>query len=457
METLKMTTKLAIATAMIALTFVTQASYAEVTAEEAAKLKSTLTPFGAEKAGNSNGTIPAWAGGYTTVSPGYKNGAPRPDPFASDKPLFSITAKNMDQYAASLSDGVKAMLKKDPKYRLDIYPTHRSAAAPKWVYDNTFKNATRAKLTDNGYGVEGAYGGIPFPIPKDGYEALWNHRLAWNGHAFQTPSTTWVVMPDGNRILASRGQETHQYPYYDKDGSLETFKGHYLFIRYIANAPASKAGESILAHEPTNATQPRMIWQYLVGQRRVRRAPSVAYDTPDSVTSGMGMFDEAFGMFGPSDRHQWTLVGKKELYLPYNNNRAALAKVADLITPGFLNPDLVRWELHRVWVLEAKLAPGKRHVMPTRKYYLDEDTWQIVLQDGWDAQGQLWHTQYNLPYLVPDLPAVVTSIMWGVYNHQTGTYYYNLAPNEESVVYNVRPNLKDNDFSPEALASQGAR
>ncbi len=156
---------------------------AQVSPEEAAKLKTTLTPLGAERAGNKEGTIPAWDGGLTKPAPGFKNGGRRPDLFPNEKPLFSITAKNMDQYADKLTDGTKAMLKKYPAYRVDVYPTHRTAAAPQWVYDNTFKNATRAKLVNGSAGPEpsGAYGGIPFPIPANGAEAMWNHLLRWRG------------------------------------------------------------------------------------------------------------------------------------------------------------------------------------------------------------------------------------------------------------------------------------
>jgi len=143
---------------------------AEVTPTEAARLKSDLTPLGAERAGNKDGTIPAWEGGYTKVWPGYQSGQPRPNPFANEKPLFQITAKNMEQYADKLSDGVKILLQRYPTYRLDVYPTHRTAAAPQWVYDNIFRNATRARITDNGWSLAGAYGGIPFPIPKSGFE-----------------------------------------------------------------------------------------------------------------------------------------------------------------------------------------------------------------------------------------------------------------------------------------------
>ncbi|MBX3607143.1 MAG: DUF1329 domain-containing protein [Piscinibacter sp.] len=447
----------ALTTGLIAGLALTTPARAAVSPEEAARLKTTLTPLGAERGANPDGSIPAWDGGFTRPAAGWKPGEPRPDPFAADKPLLSIDAKNMAQHEAKLTDGVKALMKKHPGFRIDVYPTRRSAAAPQWVYDNTFKNATRARLVDNGHGTEGAYGGVPFPIPKDAYEVFQNHRLAWTGQSIQAQIRVWVVTADGRRAMASGGVQSLNKLYYDPAGSLETFDGIYSLGKFAVTEPGSKAGEAILAHDNINASKPRGLWQYLVGQRRVRKAPSVAYDTPDSVTSGIGLFDEAFNLFGPIDKHQLKLVGKKEIYVPYNNNRAAAAKVADLVTPNTLNPSLVRWELHRVWEVEATLADGKRHVVPKRKYYIDEDSWQIVLFDGWDAKGELWRTNYTLTLLAPDLPAVVGNMMWGGYDLQTGAYYLNMAGNELPMQYKPVPPLPKSFFSPEELANEGAR
>jgi hypothetical protein len=433
------------------------AAQAAVTADEAARLKTTLTPMGAERAGNKDGSIPAWDGGYTKVPAGYKSGDPRPDPFAAEKPLFSISAKNMAQYADKLTDGEKALMQKYPNFRMDVYPTHRSAAAPQWFYDNSFKNATRAKLTGDGYTFEGAYGGVPFPITKDPKEMILNHLTAWKrGESSTSPSRCFTVTPDGKMTLVSDGTQDLQHPYTYQDGSLATYSGHYNIGRYVQSAPASKAGESILAHFPSVEGKNIGLWQYLVGQRRVRRAPSVSYDTPDSVTSGLGFFDEAFMLFAPYDHHEYKLVGKKEVFIPYNNNRANAAAPEDLFKPGFMNPDLVRWELHRVWEIEANLAPGKRHVVAKRKLYLDEDTWQIILMDGWDAQGQFWRMAYTLTQLAPDVPALVGNIAWGVYNLQTGGYYLNAATNGAKQ-FKVVPRRPDSFFSPEELANVGAR
>ncbi|HHW2224850.1 MULTISPECIES: DUF1329 domain-containing protein [Pseudomonas] len=179
-------------------------THAEVSAEQAQHLKSDLTPFGAQKAANADGSIPAWTGGLTTATPGDVPGGRRGDPFKDEKPLFSIAAKDIDKYAGQLSDGTKALLKKYPEYRLDVYPTHRTAAAPQWVYDNTFANATRARMVD---GVPtGAYGGIPFPIPQSAEEVIWNHVLRWRGMRFQHFNNWYQILADGRAVMVTDGE-----------------------------------------------------------------------------------------------------------------------------------------------------------------------------------------------------------------------------------------------------------
>ncbi|PTT88458.1 DUF1329 domain-containing protein, partial [Pelomonas sp. HMWF004] len=206
------------------------AALAGVSAEEAARLKTELTPLGAEKAGNKDGSIPAWTGGYTTPIATDKPGGRRSDPFKDEKPLYSITAKNADQYADKLTDGTRALLKKYPdSYRVDVYKTHRTAAAPQWVYDNTFKNATRAKL--DGEVLSGAYGGIPFPVPKTGAEVMWNHVLRWRGTAWQFHIDSFQLTADGKAVLTTDGVGDQLMPYYLPNGSVEKFGGEFWMVR----------------------------------------------------------------------------------------------------------------------------------------------------------------------------------------------------------------------------------
>lgn len=433
---------------------VTAPSVAAVSAAEAAKLKSTLTPLGGERAGNKDASIPAWDGGYTKVPAGFKPGQPRPDPFANEKPLFSITAKNMAQYADRLTDGQKLLLTKHPSYRIDVYPTHRTAAAPQWVYDNTFKNATEAKTTSNGLAVDGALGGVPFPIPQTGAEVMWNHLLRWAGESVKVGVRAYLVA-GGKPVLGSENVSEMSFPYYFRDArpgkDLEFWQ-----LYMAAVAPSFKAGEIILARDALDQVgKGRQTWQYLVGQRRVRRAPSVAYDTPNTVTSGVDFFDEAMLFNGAMDKYQWKLSGKREIFVPYNTNGVFLKKTADVLGPNHINPDHVRFELHRVWVVEAELAPGKRHVLPKRRFYIDEDSWNALWSDGWDAQGQLWHSGMGLPLLAFDLPA---QIQWNfvIYDHLKESYSAQTMIDTPDQ-YTAVPRWPAENFTPESMAARGVR
>ena len=429
---------------------------AAVSQEEAAKLKGEFTPMGSERAGNKDGSIPSWDGGYTKSPQGYKSGDPRPDPFANEKPLASIDAKNMDQYGNKLTEGVKALMKKYPSYRIDVFPTHRTAMMPQWVYDNTYKNATRCKTKDGGLSLEGCYGGIPFPIPKSGNELIWNHVLSWRGQASSMLFRLFVSTSDGKSTVASDGLNEVQSPYWFKDGSLESFNGDYNDLMLVTYGPPFKAGESILLRDPVDFSKGRQAWQYLVGQRRTRKAPTVAYDTPDSVASGAFYFDEAFGFSGAQDRYDWKIVGKKEMYIPYNTNRTWLAKANEVLGPQHINPDYLRWELHRVWVVDATLAAGKRHAVPKRRYYLDEDTYNMVLSDMWDGQGQIWRVGYMLPMVMSDVPGTVSQT-FGLYNLLANTYVLGNFPAEKPYQFKQMPPWKDTYFTPENLAAKGNR
>lgn len=430
-------------------------AHAAVTPEEAAKLKTELTPFGAERAGNKEGTIPPWTGGYTTPVPGFKNGGRRGDPFASEKPLLSINAANMAQHADKLTEGTQALLKKYPQtFRVDVYKTHRTAAAPQWVYDNTFKNATSARM--EGEVVKGAFGGIPFPIPKSGKEIVANNDLHWRGEAWQTDFRGYLGTATGQRVLSVEGIGDFQMPYY-ANGAADKFDGTYWMIRLVNSGPPVRAGEAVTGRQ--NLDQDRTnVWVYLTGQRRVRKLPNACCDTPTPATGGVASFDEVDVLAGRTDRFDWKIVGKKEMYIPYNSNRMNVPlKDSDLLLAHHLNPDHVRWELHRVWVIEANLKAGQRHQAPKSRYYVDEDTWVAVLGDRWDANGQLWKTLWSHPVVLPDLPATTPQQQWGFNDLVTGTWYASGVVNERPQHYKIVPRRADSFFTPEAMAGDGVR
>ncbi|WP_168666340.1 DUF1329 domain-containing protein [Paraburkholderia sp. SG-MS1] len=376
--------------------------------EEAAKLKTTLTPFGAERAANADGTIPAWTGDALKPPAGRAHGSIGPAPFADEKPLFQITAGNMDKYASKLSEATKYMLKTYPDYRLDVYPTHRTSVAPQWVYDNTFKNATRAKTDKDDLQLVDAYGGIPFPIPKSGIELIWNHYTHWQGSTVHTNFPNYLITSDGRLQTAAVINVTDQYGLYNKNSDVKSFNGVYWEHKGVTTAPSRSSGEALVGIWYTDFKDKEIgSWQYLPGQRRVRKLPNVNYDTPNFYTSGVTQFDEAYGFFGKPDQMNFRIVGKREMYIPYNTNKLNMATPDKAFGPHFPNPDLVRWELHRVWEVEATVKEGMRNVIPKRHLFFDEDSWMIVSADEWDAQGKLYRGLLSYPFFAYDLPGVV--------------------------------------------------
>lgn len=431
------------------------ASHAAVTADEAKALGTTLTPVGAEKAGNKDGSIPAYTGGITTPPAGFKPGdGLRPNPFAGEKPKFAIDAKNMAQYEANLTEGAKALMQKYPTFRIDVYPTHRSVAFPKFVTDNTGKNATRAKTENEGRSMTGAHAGFPFPIPKTGNEAMWNHLVRFNGVAYESKYRNLNVDANGHAALATEGQSAQEYPFWD-DAKADA--DTYWRLKLTYTAPARRAGEAMLLVDPLDiGTKDRRAWSYLPGQRRVKVAPDLAFDTPNPGTAGATTFDDTFIFNGSMDRYDFKLVGKKEIYVPYNDYQAVYgAKQDDLLKPNHLNPDLVRWELHRVWVVDATLKAGKRHVYSRRTFYLDEDSWAALASDEYDARGQLWRTGFA--YMTPsyDVPAPYTD-MFGHYDLVSRVYSVTGFIAETGGMKQVKP-APEREWTADALAGAGIR
>jgi len=368
---------------------------AKVTDEQAKQLGQNLTPMGAEKAGNKDKTIPAWDGGITQPIAGYVRGEHHPDPYANEKPLFKIQQNNMDDFSDKLSEGQKALLSKYSSLYFNVYPSHRSTAYPQKVYDAVRKNATTAELDDNGNGVKNSEISIPFPVPSNALEVLWNHILRYRGENLLRKSYSAAVDSKGGFVpVLSEDKVLFNYA---QGGETS----HELMLAIIQRTlePTRLAGGITLAKEAVNqAKSPRQAWAYNKGQRRVRRAPTFGYDAYQPGTDGLRTIDE-FDMFnGSPDRYDWKLLGKKELYIPFNNYKAhsAEAKIDVLMHERHLNPEYLRYELHRVWVIEATLKEGKRHVYAKRVFFLDEDSWQITIAESYDKRGELWRVAEGL-------------------------------------------------------------
>jgi len=403
-----------LATALLVTMTLSGISFAAVTAEEAEQLGKNLTLWGAEKAGNAAGTIPPFTGGLppTTTVPGWKKGSGRYEqsPYDDEKPLFSITGVNMEKYKANLTAGQIAMLKKYPDYRMDIYPTHRSIGMPDKIASFCKKNAINGKLTKSGDGITGAHSCVPFPIPKNGLEAQWNTQLKpLGGHYINVGFTSYYVDAKGRVTLLSRVGKMDVVNLY-QDTSKDKLETP-VFQRRMPyfTEPAAQAGEVVLLWVSSDFDALKSpVWFYSPGQRRTRLAPEFSYDGLMAQFNGEVVWDAASGFQGRPDYFNWELVGKKEIYIPYNSNRKVYAP-ADKVTAtkGFTNPDLERWELHRVWVVEMTLKPNKRHVDARRTLYIDEDTWAISLADGYDHAGTLYR--------------VVQQPIFPLWDHQT--YY----------------------------------
>ncbi len=428
---------------------------AGIAAEEAKQLGTILTAVGAERAASADRSIPAYDGGLTSPPPAYRPGSgSRPDPFAEEKPILIIDGRSVAAHEPRLSEGVKALLRRHADFRLDVFPTHRTVAFPPFVTENTVRQSTAAHTTNGGLSLAGVRAAYPFPIPKTGYEAMWNHLLRFQGVCTAKRIFAWIVESSGRRTLGSAAQVIESYPYWDERSPLSET---YFRFRIRYDAPARRAGEGFMLVDPIDYVERgRRSWQYLPGQRRVRLAPSLAYDTPNAATSGAQTFDDALLFNGMMDRFEFTLVGKRELYVPYNAWRAVYQSTPEqLLGARFLSPDAVRWELHRVWVVDARLRPGKRHVYSRRVFYLDEDSWAALLSDQYDARGELYRVGVTLMAPSYDVPAPFADPFLH-YDLATGAYAINGWPSAAGWL-RLGDCRAENEWSPDALAGAGIR
>lgn len=431
---------------------------AAVSPHQAEALRGALTPVGAERAGNAAGTIPAWTGGLSAPArPGERPGIPD-DPFAGERALFTIDGSNLARYAGQLPDGAQAMFRRYPDFSMHVFPTHRTAALPPSVYDAIAANATRAHAGPHGiaYGVAGAAGGIPFPIPADGAEAVWNHLLAFWGAAREDHVSTYVAAGDGRIEQTAGYREISDFPYYAPGVTPETAGPYYFKTRRLQDAPPASAGEGYIAWQPLDVAADRFVaWRYLPGEHRARKAPSLSYDTPDPDSSGYEALDDYYLFFGGQDRYVFRILGKREMFVPYNNNAITRHPARAAMTPAHANQDALRYELHRVWVIDGTLAPGAHHVAPHRRLYLDEDTWIAVYADSWDEDGHLWKFGQATMMVLPQVPAVIGGTQF-IYDFINGGYCMDFVVSP-SDGFAVTPMHRADLFSPEALAADSIR
>jgi len=431
--------------------------WGQASPDEIARLGADLTPIGAEKAGNADGTIPDWDGGITTPPEGYTPGMHHPDPYAGDEVLFTITGANVDEYADKLSPGQIALLKTYDTFKMKVYPTHRSASFPQLTYDMTKKIAATAQLAEGGYGVIGAVQGFPFPFPKSGVEVIWNHLLRYRGD-IATRKFMQAAPTRGGKYTLVEFQEWF-YMLYSMEGiTEEQLNNKILFFKQEVLSPARLAGGVLLVHEALDQVKEhRSAWLYNPGQRRVRRAPNVAFDNPGTAADGMRTSDQLDLFNGAVVRYDWKLVGKKEMYIPYNSYElhSDQLKYKDILTPLHINQDYTRYELHRVWVVEATLREGARHIYKRRTFYIDEDSWQIAVVDQYDNRDQLWRVSQGHAINYYDLPTFWYTLE--VHTDLQAGRYLAFGLDNQSTMYDFNIKLTQEDFTPAALRRAGVR
>ena len=400
-------------------------------AADASKLGTELTPIGAEKAGNKAGTIPAWPGNEVQQT-GWSYGELRGEHFKykDDKPLYTIDASNADKFADRLSPGQLAMLKQVKGYTIVVYPSRRTCGVPDFVAENTKKNVGTAKIGADGWSLkEAVVPGVPFPIPADGIEAMWNQKMRYRGLGIDYKNTVTSVSPrKGSTEWIRAGQEFTEYTPWGAKGSTLLSKlppvEYYAYFAY--NSPTALAGQALaityFLDQPGSET-----FYYFPGQRRVRRMPSYSYDSPQIGMENQYTLDEPFVFNGTLDRFDWKLVGKKELFVPYNAFGAYdfKSKFEDIAKTDFIEPGHRRYELHRVWVIEASVKQGMRHTAPKRTFYLDEDSWNLVLAEDYDAQGNLFKVREG--FLIPVYETGTCDVSAFVqYNLSEGRYVFDM-------------------------------
>ena len=430
---------------------------AAVSQAEAAKLGDSLTPVGAEKAGNGD-EIPAWTGGLTEAPAGYKGDGRYVNPFPDDKELFRIGQSNVDQYADNLTPGQIAMIRTYDDYFLPVYQTRRSGTYPEAVQQKTIENATKVDLVESGNGLKNYQTAIPFPIPNNGLEAIFNHITRYRGGSFTRNVAQVTPQPNGDFSPVKFTESfTERVALEDYDPAEDP--NVMFYFKQAITAPSRLAGNVLLVHETINQVkEPRRAWLYNSGQRRVRRAPNVAYDGPGTAADGQRTSDNLDLYNGSPDKYNWKLKGKKELYIPYNSYRLASAdlRYEDIIKPGHIDQSLARYELHRVWHVTATLKDEERHVYEVRDFYIDEDTWQIAVVDHYDGRGNLWRVAeaHAMQIYDADIPAYAFETL---YDLLSGRYLVMGLTNEEDIPYEYGTERSSREYTPAALRRAGVR
>jgi len=446
-----------LATGILSAAMMAGNAYGAVSESEAAKLGDTLTPMGAEKAGNG-GAIPEWTGGLTTPPAGYQNDGIYVNPFPNETPKFTIDQSNVDEYAENLSPGQIAMIKRYPNYKMPVYETHRTSAYPQEWMEKTIDNATKTELIQDGNGLGNYQNATPFPVPNNGVEAIWNHITRYRGGSVMR-NVGQATPTEGGAFSIVKFQDELTWRTALSDYAPDQDPNVLFYFKQAITGPARLAGNVLLVHETIDQVEePRRAWVFNAGQRRVRRAPQVAYDGPGTAADGMRTTDN-FDMFnGAPDRYDWELVGKKEMYIPYNSYKLVDRNLTydQIIKPGHIEQDYTRYELHRVWHVRATLKDGERHIYGQRDIFIDEDSWQAGIIDHYDGRGELWRVAeaHTMQFYDQEVPWYAVETL---YDLLSGRYLVLGLTNQESSPYTFGVERASREYTPAALRRAGTR
>ncbi|MGH8453883.1 MAG: DUF1329 domain-containing protein [Nevskiales bacterium] len=432
--------------------------------DEIAKLGRELTAIGALRAANADRSIPEWTGPSNFTDEQRKLTPRQIETMPGDeleklfsggrieKPLFTITKANMAQYADKLTGGHKRMLERHPGYKMPVYTSIRSAYFPKAIEDATIRNAETAILDDTG--VKNAALGFPFPLPTRPEEIIWNHRMKFRGAAVRRYNNQAIVQPNGD-YLVTKLIEDVKFVYSNLRQPAPA--GNTVMLHYLSEylSPPRIAGQYILATEPVQGLREAYIYNPQI--RRVRRVPDAGYDNPTEGSDNSQTYDQIDMFNGSLERYHWKLVGKKDMYIPYNSFRLEdrRVKYKDILQQGHINQDLTRYELHRVWVIEANVREGTAHIFKKRVFYVDEDSWSIAVVDCYDNRDQYWRFQEGHLASFPMIPTV-SAVPEIIYDLQTGHYFITAMQNEDKVSdYLIE--YKNEHFTTQTLKSRISR
>ncbi len=271
---------------------------------------------------------------------------------------------------------------------------------------------------------------MPFAIPKSGIEVIWNHISRFRGGAVERNLALMAVQRNANFTPVKLQVQMAPPQYIDGGYDAQADDNVLFYYMQSIKSPARMTGNIMLVHETIDqVNQPRLAWTYNAGD----------------------MFN------GAPDRYDWKLVGKKELYIPYNAYKLAdpKAKYKDIVQAGHINQDFTRYELHRVWKVEATLKEGARHLYTKRTFYVDEDSWQIAMADHYDNRGELWRVSegHPLQFVNANTPWYVSNVNYDLFS---GRYLLELN-NEEKKPFNFGVELKRKSFTAAAIRRKGKR